>query len=42
MVDLKLIALYSGTFREGFVRTVVIAVAATTLVATLWVQVIVG
>lgn len=42
MVDLKLIALYSGTFKQGSVRTVVVTVAATTLVATLWVQVIVG
>lgn len=42
MVDLKLVALYSGTFRRGFVRTVVVAVTATTLAATLWVQVIAG
>jgi uncharacterized membrane protein YraQ (UPF0718 family) len=42
MVDLKLIALYSGTFRPGLVRPIVVVVAATTLVATLWVQVIFG
>jgi uncharacterized protein len=42
MVDLKLAALYAGTYQKGFVRTVVIAVGATTLVATLWIQVIWG
>jgi hypothetical protein len=42
MVDLKLAALYAGTYRTGFVRTIVIAVGATTLVATLWIQVIWG
>lgn len=42
MVDLKLVALYGGTYQKGFVRTVVIAVGATTLVATLWIQVIWG
>lgn len=42
MVDLKLAALYVGTYRRGFLRTVVIAVGATTLVATLWIQVIWG
>jgi hypothetical protein len=42
MVDLKLAALYAGTYRKGFVRTIVIAVGATTLVATLWIQVIWG
>ena len=42
MVDLKLVALYAGTYQKGFVRTVVIAVAATTLAATLWIQVIWG
>jgi hypothetical protein len=42
MVDLKLAALYAGTYRRGFVRTVVIAVGATTLAATLWIQVIWG
>jgi uncharacterized membrane protein YraQ (UPF0718 family) len=42
MVDLKLAALYAGTYQRGFLRTVVIAVGATTLVATLWIQVIWG
>lgn len=42
MVDLKLAALYMGTYRRGFLRAVVIAAGATTLVATLWIQVIWG
>jgi uncharacterized membrane protein YraQ (UPF0718 family) len=42
MVDLKLAALYAGTYQKGFLRAVVIAVGATTLVATLWIQVIWG
>ncbi|MGZ4152210.1 MAG: permease [Actinomycetota bacterium] len=42
MVDFKLSALYMGTFRRGFFRTLLIAVAATTLVATMWVAVIAG
>ncbi len=42
MVDLKLVALYGGTFRRGFVRTVVVAVAATTLVGTMWLKVVAG
>jgi uncharacterized protein len=42
MVDLKLGALYAGTFRKGFLHTVVIAAAATTFVATMWVQVLTG
>jgi len=42
MVDLKLAALYMGTYRRGFLRTAVVAVGATTLVATLWIQVIWG
>jgi uncharacterized membrane protein YraQ (UPF0718 family) len=42
MVDLKLSALYVGTYRRGFLRAVVIAVGATTLAATLWIQVIWG
>jgi len=42
MVDLKLATLYAGTFRKGFVHAVVIAAFATTLVATLWLQVAVG
>jgi len=42
MVDMKLSALYVGTYSSGFLRTTVIAVGATTLVATMWVQVIWG
>ena len=42
MADLKLAALYAGTYRQGFVRTVIVVVGATTLVATLWIQVIWG
>jgi uncharacterized membrane protein YraQ (UPF0718 family) len=42
MIDLKLLALYGGTFRRGFVRTVLVGVAATTLVGTLWLGVFFG
>ena len=42
MVDLKLAALYAGTYQRGFLRVVVIAVGATTLAATLWIHVIWG
>ena len=42
MIDLKLGALYVGTYSKGFFRTVVIVVTAVTLVATLWVQVVWG
>jgi uncharacterized membrane protein YraQ (UPF0718 family) len=42
MVDFKLAALYMGTFRRGFFRTILVAIAATTLVATLWISVISG
>ncbi len=42
MIDLKLLALYAGTFRRGFVRTVVLAVAAATLAGTLWLGVLLG
>jgi len=42
MVDLKLATLYAGTFRRGFLRTVVISAFATTLVATMWLQVVIG
>ncbi len=42
MVDLKLVALYGGTFRRGFVRAVLIGVTATTLVGTLWIGVLFG
>jgi hypothetical protein len=40
MVDTKLSALYLGTFGRGFLGTVVIAVGSTTLVAALWVEVL--
>ena len=42
MVDLKLAALYIGTYRRGFLQAVIVAAGATTLVATLWIQVIWG
>ncbi|HEY3265036.1 MAG TPA: permease [Actinomycetota bacterium] len=42
MVDFKLAALYLGTFKRGFFPTMLVAVAATTLVATMWVSVIAG
>jgi uncharacterized membrane protein YraQ (UPF0718 family) len=42
MIDLKLGTLYAGTYRKGFLRTVVIVVFAVTLVGTLWVQVVFG
>ena len=42
MVDLKLGALYLGTFRRGAVGALVVTVTAVTLAATLWLQVVVG
>jgi hypothetical protein len=42
MVDLKLVALYAGAFRRGFVRAVVVGAAAATLAGTLWVAVLFG
>src|SRR5919109_1416338 len=42
MVDTKLLALYAGTFRRGFVRAVVAVVFVTTLISTLWLGVITG
>lgn len=42
MVDAKLGFLYAGTFSTGFVRTVVVVVAAATLAAALWFEVLVG
>ena len=42
MIDFKLSALYLGTFRKGFLRTLVIAVAVTTFVGAMWVKVISG
>jgi len=42
MVDLKLLPLYAGTFRRGFVRAVVLGVAGATLAGTLWFGVLFG
>ncbi|HET8525052.1 MAG TPA: permease [Actinomycetota bacterium] len=42
MVDLKLVALYVGTFRRGFARTVVLVSAVATFVGALWVGVAFG
>jgi len=42
MVDFKLAALYLGTFKRGFFPTMLVAVAATTLVATMWIAVVAG
>ena len=42
MVDLKLVALYAGTFRRGFARTLVLVAAVATLVGALWVGVSFG
>jgi len=42
MVDAKLIALYGGTFRRGFVRVVVVTAAVGTLVGALWIGVLFG
>ena len=40
MVDTKLSALYVGTFGRGFLRTVVLSVGSITLVAVLWIEVL--
>ena len=42
MVDLKLGALYAGTFRRGFLPMLVVTVFATTLVGAMWVMVVAG
>jgi uncharacterized membrane protein YraQ (UPF0718 family) len=42
MVDTKLGFLYSATFTKGFFRTVLVVVAAATLVGTLWMEVLFG
>ena len=42
MVDMKLTALYMGTYGKGFYRTILITVTAVTLVGTLWIQVLFG
>ena len=42
MIDLKLGALYAGTYSKGFVRTVTVTVVAVTLAGTMWLQVVFG
>jgi uncharacterized membrane protein YraQ (UPF0718 family) len=42
MVDTKLGFLYAGTFSRGFLRTVIVVVAAVTLAGTLWIEVLFG
>jgi uncharacterized membrane protein YraQ (UPF0718 family) len=42
MIDLKLGALYAGTYSKGFLRTVIVTVGAVTLIGTLWLQVVFG
>ena len=42
MVDMKLVALYAGTFRRGFVRAVVVTASVATLVGALWIGVAFG
>jgi uncharacterized membrane protein YraQ (UPF0718 family) len=42
MVDLKLMAIYSGAFRRTTVRAIVVTAAAATLVGALWLRVVIG
>jgi uncharacterized membrane protein YraQ (UPF0718 family) len=42
MVDLKLAAIYAGTFRRGVARTIIITAALVVFGATMWVTVISG
>ncbi|MBA3363133.1 MAG: permease [Actinobacteria bacterium] len=42
MVDTKLAFLYTGTFKAGFFRTVIVVVGAVTLAGTLWIEVLAG
>lgn len=42
MVDFKLGAIYAGTFERSVIRTMIVTIAATTLVGALWVSVIFG
>jgi hypothetical protein len=42
MVDLKLVALYSGTYHRSVVRTLIVTAFAVTLVGTLWLEVLAG
>ena len=41
MFNMKLGALYAGTFSKGFARTVLVVVGASVLVGTLWIEVFV-
>jgi uncharacterized membrane protein YraQ (UPF0718 family) len=42
MVDMKLGALYVGTYSKGFLRTVILTVGAVTLTGTMWIKVVSG
>jgi hypothetical protein len=42
MLDMKLVALYGGTYGSRFVRVVAATVLATTLTATLWIELVFG
>jgi uncharacterized protein len=42
MVDMKLGALYMGTYSKGFLRTVILTVGAVTLAGTMWIKVVSG
>jgi uncharacterized membrane protein YraQ (UPF0718 family) len=42
MVDMKLGALYVGTYSKGFLRIVIVTVTAVTLVGTMWIKVFAG
>jgi uncharacterized membrane protein YraQ (UPF0718 family) len=42
MVDMKLGALYVGTYSKGFLRTVILTVGAVTLAGTMWIKVVSG
>jgi len=42
MVDLKLGALYAGTFGKGVLRSIVVTVAVVTFVGALWIGVLSG
>jgi len=42
MIDMKLAALYLGTYSRRFLWTVVVTVFSVTLVGTLWIEVVAG
>jgi uncharacterized membrane protein YraQ (UPF0718 family) len=42
MVDLKLGAMYAGTFRRDVLRAIVVTAGLVTLVATMWIRVLSG